>query len=304
MTNKKIAYLYLIITFCAWGSLYVVSKFVLGKVPTFTVSFLRYLISGCILLLVLRTKKLKKIEKQDYKYIFLIGFVGYFMSMTIQFIGTKLSNASLSSLVNSLNPITIMIFAAIILKEKLTLKKVFCIVLAIIGVYIIIGGVSGNGQVIWGILMSVTSVITWSFVSVMIRRVTQKYDVLQITTYGIVIAAICTFPCSSYELATTSNVQFDWKVILALLYMALVCTAIAHVLWNKSLSIIEAGTCSLFYPLQPMVSVLLGVVFLGEAITMKFILGAVLIIGGVVFSLARNKNNSEESVQCEVKKEA
>lgn len=304
MTNKKIAYLYLIITFCAWGSLYVVSKFVLGKVPTFTVSFLRYLISGCILLLVLRTKKLKKIEKQDYKYIFLIGFVGYFMSMTIQFMGTKLSNASLSSLVNSLNPITIMIFAAIILKEKLTLKKVFCIVLAIIGVYIIIGGVSGNGQVIWGILMSVTSVITWSFVSVMIRRVTQKYDVLQITTYGIVIAAICTLPCSGYELATTANVQFDWKVILALLYMGLVCTAIAHVLWNKSLSLIEAGTCSLFYPLQPMVSVLLGVIFLGESITMKFILGALLIIGGVVFSLVGNKNNSEEPVQYKEEKEA
>ncbi|NLK36177.1 MAG: DMT family transporter, partial [Gracilibacteraceae bacterium] len=68
-------------------------------------------------------------------------------------------------------------------------------------------------------------------------------------------------------------------------YMGLVCTGLAHVLWNKSLSMLEAGTCSLFYPIQPMVAVLLGWLFLGESINLSFVFGAVLIIGGVVFSL-------------------
>lgn len=280
----KMAYLYLLITFCAWGSLYVVSKFVLGKIPVFTVSFLRYIIAGTALYIILNKRKPKKIEPQDFKYVFLIGFLGYFLSMGAQFWGTKLSNASLASLINSMNPITITVFAAIILKEKLTLVKGICIASALLGVFIIIGDVDGSGKAL-GIMASVFSIFLWSFVSVIVRRITQKYDSFQITVYGILIGAACTLPISIYELATVSNVRFDWKVTLSLIYMGLVCTALAHVLWNKSLSMIEAGTCSLFYPVQPMVAVFLGWLFLGESINLNFVIGAVLIIGGVVLSL-------------------
>lgn len=289
MKNKNTAYLYLLITFFAWGSLYVVSKFVLGKIPIITISFLRYVIAGIILMLLLKQRKLKRIEKQDYKCIFFIGFLGYFVAIGAQLLGTKLSNASLASLVNSMNPIVIMLFAIFILKEKLTATKIICGVLAIIGVYIIVGGVDGSNQLL-GISISIFSVVLWSYVSVIIRKITQKYDSLQITTYGIIIAAICTMPFSLWELMVTPNVQFDKSVILSMLYIGGVCTAVAHVLWNKSLSLMEAGACSLFYPLQPMVAVLLGWMFLGENISMNFILGGLLITSGVLFSILREKD--------------
>ena len=284
MKSKNTAYLYLLITFSAWGSLYVVSKFVLGKIPVITISFLRYAIAGCILFIIIKQRKLKKIEKQDHKYVFLIGFFGYFVAIGAQLLGTKLSSASLASLVNAMNPVVIMLFAVFILKEKLTVKKVTCGVLAIAGVYAIVGGLGGRGQ-IFGILVSILSVILWSLVSVVVRKFTQKYDPFQITTYGIIIAAVCTLPFSIWELMVTSDVQFDRSVVLSMLYIGIVCTALAHVLWNKSLSMIEAGTCSLFYPVQPMVAVFLGWMFLGESISWNFVFGAILIIGGVLFSI-------------------
>ncbi|MBP2651619.1 MAG: DMT(drug/metabolite transporter) superfamily permease [Firmicutes bacterium] len=284
MTTTHKAYLYLLITFFAWGSLYVVSKFVLGKLPVITISFLRYLIAGVILYLILRQRQVKKIDPQDYKYIFLIGFLGYFVAIGAQLLGTKLSNASLASLVNSMNPVVIMIFAVFLLKEKLTVKKITCGILAIVGVYIIVGGAGGDGQLL-GVLVSIFSVILWSLVAVIVRQITQKYDAFQITTYGIIIAALCTFPFSLWELAVTPDVQFDTSVVLALLYIGVICTALSHVLWNKSLSLIEAGTCSLFYPLQPMVAVFLGWLLLGESISLNFVVGAILIIGGVLFSI-------------------
>jgi len=284
MENRTKAYLYLLITFFSWGSLYVVSKFVLGKIPIFTISFLRYGIAGIVLFIILKQKKLKTIEKQDYKYVFLIGFLGYFVAISAQLLGTKLSNASLASLVNAMCPVAIMLFAVFILKEKLTVKKVTCALLAIFGVYVIVGGVNGSGQTL-GILISIFSVILWSLVSVFIRKVTQKYDSFQITTYGIIIAAICTLPLAIWELTVTANVQLDGSVVLAMLYIGLVCTALSHVLWNKSLSLIDAGTCSVFYPVQPMVAVFLGWLFLGENISLNFVFGALLIIGGVLLSL-------------------
>lgn len=261
-----------------------VGKFVLGNVPVFTVLFFRYFISASVLLIILRKTKMKQIEKKDYKYIILIGVAGYFLSVGAQLVGIKLSNASVASLVNSMNPIAITFFAAIILKEKLTIKKIICVIFAVAGVYIIIGGVKTSGQIL-GIIFSVSSVILWSIASVAVRKITQKYPSLLITTYGMIVAVLCTMPISTYELLTTPKVSFNWIVILSLLYMGLVCTALAYVLWNKSLSMLEAGTCSLFYPVQPMVSVLFGFIFLGEMINVNFIFGAILIVGGVLINI-------------------
>jgi drug/metabolite transporter (DMT)-like permease len=67
--------------------------------------------------------------------------------------------------------------------------------------------------------------------------------------------------------------------------MGVFCTALAYYLWNRSLSMIEAGKCGLFYPMQPMVSAFLGWMFLGEEITQRFVIGAALIISGVMFSI-------------------
>lgn len=284
MANDKKVYFYLFITFFIWGSLYVVSKFVLGKVPVVTVSLLRYVIAGAILLLVLKGRKVSPIQRQDYKYLWLIGLVGYSLSMGMQLLGTKLSSASMASLINSLNPIVIMVLAAGILNERLTGKKILCIVLSLIGVYVIVGDPGGAGQ--WlGIMISIASVILWSLVSVIMRKVTQKYDSIQVTTYGMLIAVVGNAPFAAYELAVTPQVQFDGPVIAALLYMGIACTALAHVLWNKSLSMLEAGNCSLFYPIQPMTAALLGWLFLGEQMNERFIIGSALIMVSVMFSI-------------------
>jgi drug/metabolite transporter (DMT)-like permease len=290
MQNRKLAYLYLIITTSAWGSLYVVGKFVLGKVPPFTVLFFRYFIAGFALFPILkgargRVGKPVKVERSDYKYILIMGFLGYFLSVGAQLLGTKLSDASLASLINSMNPVFIIVFATFILKEKLTLKKVAAVTAAILGTYIILGG-GGKNHLGLGIAISFVSVITWSLTSVLVRKITQKYDSLMITAYGMLLAMIFTLPAAAYELWITPHVNLlQGSVILSLLYMGFICTALPHFLWNTSLSMVEAGTCSLFYPLQPLVAIILGGLLLGERLNFQFMVGTVLIIGGVLIGL-------------------
>lgn len=300
MSNKKYAYIYLIITLCAWGSLYVVSKFILTKVPTFTVLFFRYLISVIILFAILNKRKVSKIEKKDFPYIFLIGFIGYFISIAAQFIGTKLSNASTASLINSTNPIFIILFAVLILKEKLTLKKIICVILALFGTFIIIHTGNTNGGFL-GILFSICSVISWSFMSVIVKKITQKYDSIQVTSYALFVALIFSAPCSIYEFFTVSNIDLlDLNVVLSLLYIGLICTALSHVLWNKSLSMLEASSCSLFYPIQPMISALLGFLFLNENIDLNFIFGSILIIAGILFSIEKEKTIADNVLESHI----
>ena len=283
--QKKFVYLYLFLTFFLWGSLYVVSKYVLDRVPPFTVSLLRYAISFLILFIVIRKKHYRPIAKKDYKYIFLIGFLGYFAALVLQLLGTKFSSASFAALINSLNPIVIMLMAAVLLHEKLTVQKFTGLLLGLAGVYFIIGGVHGSGMMD-GIILSFVSVLLWSYVSIVIRKLGSSYHPLLITAWSMAVALVCTLPVSLVELSTTP-VTWDASVMLSLMYMAVMCTCVAHMLWNESLSMAEAGTCSAFYPVQPLTAAVLGIVSLGESVSLSFWLGSALILTGVMLCIVR-----------------
>ena len=117
------------------------------------------------------------------------------------------------------------------------------------------------------------------------RSFSQKYDALTVTTYGIYVAAIGTLPLMLREIITHPEMDFlHAKYILVLFYVAIFCTTIPHSLWNYCLSRAEASTCSLFYPIQPLTSMVLGVLLLNEHMTVGFIAGAVLIVFGVLYS--------------------
>lgn len=173
----------------------------------------------------------------------------------------------------------------------MTMKKVVCIVSAVAGAVCIVGGDAGGGHIL-GIALSLGSVLTWSALSVFMRSFSQKYDALTVTTCGIYVAAIATVPLMVRELITHPEMDFlHAKYILVLFYVAIFCTTIPHSLWNYCLSRAEASTCSLFYPIQPLTSMVLGVLLLNEHMTVGFIAGAVLIVFGVLYStLGKEKN--------------
>ncbi|MCL6594339.1 MAG: DMT family transporter, partial [Alicyclobacillus sp.] len=197
MNQRGLAYLYLTLTTSGWGSLYVASKFVLARVPVFTLLFLRYLIAGLVLSLLLWQHRRHHrpaiatsdwtIARRDYKQFALIGCAGYFFATAAQLLGTKLASASVAALVNATNPIFIILFASLILREKLTWLKAVAVVCAITGTSIILGG-AGHAQSL-GIALSILSVLTWSLVTVLARRLNQRYSPLYVTTLAMCLAA-------------------------------------------------------------------------------------------------------------------
>lgn len=158
--KRNAGYLYLLITFFCWGSIYVVSKYALAVMGPVTVSFCRYLVSVVCLYGILKWKGgHKKIAKEHWPYLLILGGLGYFAAIILQLGGTALLSGSLASLINSLNPVMISILAAVFLKEKITWKNVLSIVVSLIGVYIILG--NGSMQIIrWESCFLPGSVVT------------------------------------------------------------------------------------------------------------------------------------------------
>ena len=273
--------------FVLWGSQYVISKIALRTVPPVTLLALRYLVSVPALFIVLRLRHaLTPVEKGDWPILFTIGFTGYFASFCLQMLGINRLTGSVSSLLGAMNPIFIPILAALFLHERITPAKIACVALSMAGVVVIVG-VDGTVDAS-GALLMLASVFLWSTASIIIRRVSGRYDPMQIALIAILCALPFTVGWSLIELQS-APCSFTLESVLAVLYMGVLGTAVTHSLWNYSLRVMDASFCSMFYPMQPLVSSILGVLFLHEAVTPGFVIGALMICCGIVAAVISAK---------------
>ena len=273
--------------FVLWGSQYVISKIALRTVPPVTLLALRYLVSVPALFIVLRLRHaLTPIKKGDWPILFAIGFTGYFASFCLQMLGINRLTGSVSSLLGAMNPIFIPILAAFFLHERITPAKIACVALSMAGVVVIVG-VDGTVDAS-GALLMLASVFLWSTASIIIRRVSGRYDPMQIALIAILCALPFTGGWSLIELQS-APCSFTLESVLAMLYMGVLGTAVTHSLWNYSLRVMDASFCSMFYPMQPLVSSILGVLFLHEAVTPGFVIGALMICCGIVAAVISAK---------------
>jgi len=277
----------LLAAFVLWGSQYVISKIALRTVPPVTLLALRYLVSVPALFIVLRLRHaLTPIKKGDWPILFAIGFTGYFASFCLQMLGINRLTGSVSSLLGAMNPIFIPILAAFFLHERITPAKIACVALSMAGVVVIVG-MDGTVDAS-GALLMLASVFLWSTASIIIRRVSGRYDPMQIALIAILCALPFTGGWSLIELQS-APCSFTLESVLAVLYMGVLGTAVTHSLWNYSLRVMDASFCSMFYPMQPLVSSILGVLFLHEAVTPGFVIGALMICCGIVAAVISAK---------------
>lgn len=287
------AYMALIIVFFCWGSVYVANRYILQSLTPTELACCRFLVSAAALgsALLLRKEKIP-VEKKDRKKFLFIGFMGYYLSMECTLISVQWAGASLASLINSLNPVFITAFAVFFLKEKLTGKKIFCLALGLLGVLVVSGGASAEPGQLKGIIWGIGSIVAWAWTVMYSRRLSERYDALVITFLGISISLLFHIPTAVAALALNGMPAIHPITVLCILYSGLFGTAVPQFLWNFALSRLPAGTCSMFYPLMPVFSALLGVMLLGESLSGRFFIGGALIVSTVIIScLPRGSSN-------------
>ncbi|MBX0353755.1 DMT family transporter [Bacillus toyonensis] len=277
-----------------WGGMYVVSKYVLDFIPPLTLVWLRFIIAFVVLYAFLKIteKKQKKkvtIRKKDWLLFAWIGFIGYFISITCQFIGTKLSDAHTGSLVTSATPAFMVIFAAIILKEKLTARRLLSTIIATIGVIIVIGWDIEIGSYFIGTIILVGAAITWALLSIYVKIASAKFSSLVITTYAIFFSLFFITPFMLWEFQSSPIEHINMYVLLGVIYLGIVSTAGAFFLWNKGLELMDASIGSLFFFFQPIVGSLLGWLLLNETLNSNFFIGGILIICSVFITTFEKK---------------
>ena len=272
-----------------WGGMYVVSKVILDVVPPFTLLTARLVLGVLTLLPFVIRKQGIHFTRTQWGQVLGVGLIGYGISLSFQFIGTKLSTAANGSLVTSATPAFVLMFAAWILGERVTRLRLAALGLATIGGVIVIDPRNAHlsPSLFWGNLSLVAAALTWALYSVLVRKVTRGLAVLPVSLVCFLGGMLLITPVTGIELNLTELGPITPWVILGILYLGVISTGLAMYLWNLAFARLEAGVASLTFFAQPVVGAGLGALLLGEQLSGMFFAGGLLIAAGL-FLAARS----------------
>ncbi len=279
--------IYGILAASIWGGMYVVSDVVLKIIPPFTLLSIRLLMGALVLGVLVWHSKKDSPNRQHILQVLGVGLIGFGISVGAQFVGTDKSTAVNGALITTSSPAFILVFAALILKEKLTFQRIMAVILASIGVIVIIDPTQANfsSDTFVGDVALAIAGVTWGLYSVLVRVVSVKLDTLWVTLIAFFGGMMLTLPGSAIELNSRDVGDITFLIFLGILYLGIVSTAGAMWFWNRAFALVDASVASLFFFAQPLVGAVLGVLALGQDFTPNLAFGGLLIGLGVLLAL-------------------
>ena len=279
-----------------WGGMYVVSDLVLEVIPPFMLLTSRLLLGILSLGLVLARQRVH-VDWRSMRPILLTGFVGYGISLGLQFVGTKLSTAANGALITSATPAFVALFAVWLLGEHMTLRSVFPLVIATVGVLLVVDPRSAQfaPQTFWGNIALLGAGLTWGLYSVMVRRDARSGISVTVMTFVVLFGGLpLSVPMGAWEWSATGIGTITPGVVLGILYLGVISTAGAMFLWNYAFARLRASTAALAFFAQPVVGAGLSALLLGEQMSALFYAGGALILLGVWLANTRQARKDQD----------
>jgi drug/metabolite transporter (DMT)-like permease len=266
--------------------MYVVSKLVLEVIPPFALITLRLLLGALVLGCILGWRGWPGFTSQQILRILAVGFIGYGVSLGFQFVGTQLSTAANGALITAATPGFVLLFAAILLRERVTARRILALLVSTVGVLAVVNPLDNgaNPKLLLGNLSLLAAALTWALYSVLVRKIRSTASMLPLSAVALLGGLPVSFPMGLWELSSQAVGPLSWQVITGVLFLGIVATAGAMYLWNTAFALLDASVASLTFFAQPLVGTTLGVILLGESISPVFVLGAGLIGSGLLLA--------------------
>ena len=188
------------------------------------------------------------------------------------------------------SPAFVLPIAALILGERITLQRIIALTLSTVGVLVVVNPLRSSIEqgYMTGNLCLVTAALTWALYSVLVRKMTANYDVLTFSMYAFLGGLPVSVSLGVWELTQQSIGTLTWGILGGILFLGIICTALAMFLWNTAFKHLDAGIAGLTFFAQPLVGAALGALLLHDKLSLSFIFGGVLILGGILFSSRQN----------------
>lgn len=283
-----------------WSTSWVLIKIGLrNELPALTFAGLRYglafiCLAPCVLFNQAQRDILKKLSIRDWGTLALLGFVFYTVTQGAQFLSLAYLPAVMVNLLLNLTPVVVGLAGIFLLSENPSGRQWFGISLAVVGTGLYLLPITLAGVLAFGLLVASIGVLANAGSALLGRQVnTQKHlSPLIVTFVSMGIGAALLLLSGGFLQGFGNPSPGDWGIIA---WLALVNTAFAFTLWNHTLRTLTAVESSIINSLMMPQIAVLAVVFLGETLNLKEIVGLALVGLGVLIVQLRRRDGFRRS---------
>ena len=262
-----------------WGLGFTLAKVGLEQFSPLFIMSMRFGIAGLILIWFTQPPWGRMRE------IFLVALIGSTIQYGLTFNGLRGVDASTAAILVQLEGPILALFGAFLFKERLGIARIIGMILALAGVFIIVGEPRLEDSLDSALLL-ISGSCVWAIAQLMISRlkglsgITILAWVAVMATPQMLIGSLILEDGQWQAVITASLI--DWSIVL---YLALIMTVIGYSVWYHLLGSVDVSKVSPFLMLLPITSIIAGVVILNEELTAPMIIGGLMIMTGVAASL-------------------
>jgi len=273
-----------------WSTSYILIKVGLREINPLAFATYRYIVASVFLVLPMFYRyKIQMIcvDLRRISVFLLLGFTGYFIAQGLQFLGLYYLPAITVTFILNLTPLFVLILGILFLMETPSLTQFLGISLTLSGVLVFFASSILVFEEILGIIVTIISGIGWAAYMIITRYCLRedKEDVMVLTTYSMGFGSLMLLGAT---ILTGNNIAVSLSGWAIILWLSIVNTALAFVLWNYALKTLKAYEQSILQNTMLIQITLLAYVFLDETLSLHKVLGIIMVFIGVLMVQLRS----------------
>lgn len=293
----KRSYILAFVAIFFWSTVAVTTKLLLESYNNIQVLWLSVLLAGLFLLVYNlatgRLKQLKSYKLKDVAISAAIGLPGTFFYYMFYYAGTERMLASQAFIVNYLWPIMSVIFACLLLREKMTVRKCVAIVMSFLGVVVVTGGelASFDPNVLIGALCCVCGAISYGLFTALNQKLKYEKSISMMMSYFVSFLLTTVINAVNRDLfipMPSELFPFVWNGVFTM--------AIANLVWVLALSCGNTAKVSNLAYVTPFASLIWTTLVLKEELNIFFIVGLIIIVLGIFIQI-NDKSGADKQMQ-------
>ena len=266
------------------------------NINSFTVVSSRVIVASIIFFICvfLYDRSLIKIKLKDLWIFVSAGILGILGLNICYNEAVKQLSLSLSAVLLSLSPIFVLIFANIFFKEKITVKKIVCMILALLGCFFASGVLETNETMHWtyfGIFIGFMGAFFYGLYSIFSKlAIIKNYNTLTVTLYALISIAIISLPFTDWKALSNVVVENGSGMLVFMLFHSLCTSVFPYAFFTIALGYMDAGKASILASGEPIAAMIFGVFFYHEIPTLLSVIGVLLTLTALTLLSFPEKN--------------
>ncbi|MDE3058171.1 MAG: EamA family transporter [Bacteroidota bacterium] len=270
-----------------WGSTWLAIKIGLETVPPMLSSGLRFVVASAVLYPMIKFRGVTIHRTREARKIYLlIALTAFSVPYGLVYWGEQFIPSGLASVLFAVYPFGVALFSQLFLpSEKMTAWKTAGIAVGFLGILVIFSNdlYTSNKDALWGMGAVVLSAVLQAYSVILIKKFGHTVDPMVTTFVPILYSAFVLFAASIF-FENYAHVHFSTGTILSIFYLGIFGTVVTFVSYFWLLKRVEAVILSLTSFITPVIAVILGVIILSEELSSRVLIGAAIVLAGILLA--------------------